>query len=1623
MSTPRSAAAASQPLQLHARVSISNLGHGEVLFVGQTSFAPGVWVGIELDVQNGKNNGSVQGKRYFECEDGFGVFVRPSQVHVLAPGEEMHDVYDDPEPEPEPEPEPRPRPTATRAARQSTAPSAPSATAASRLSPRKSVVTPARSATARPSLGTDRRTSNQSASSSVSSTAASSRPGSTMGSSAATVRRVASPSKPVATRSPTKLGTTATTPSTHRLGASALAGGTARSTVSRPGITSRTSATSPTTPLASARVQRPGLSSAASATRTPAVASVTRPSARTVPSSSTLASQTKPQTPAAARAGLRPVGRPSMTPVGARTATSSPSVSASSRLAAARSGGTSAPISRAGSVAGASTIPPRAGSSLAPASTRSGPRSSGGSAVSSGRNSTSQRLMDADFDEEDRHLDADPADEAEDEDLIGGGLSLDRHMPEDLLDDDEETDVADAADVTISAPGAIPASASETGGLRATKLLNKSTRDFMSLVEPSPNAQARSSAEFGALQKEAEELRAKVRVLEKKRDDERTRIAELEKLKESAEMAIAANPKLTARIQDLQAELKDQKKLEKDWAMQRDDFERQISRLNDELESITLDREMAEERAETAILEAEEHRMVLETANAKLAALQKDAEPLTRVRRISGGGEGVEGDGDDDMMDEDDSPAYALLQSENDQLRRVLRDLRDRSNEIEGDQRRKIIELERENAELIELNSTNDSLLPELENAESMIEDLKLQLDDALGAQDLVEQLTERNLQLSDLVQKLRNEIEEHETIAEINNELEEQHTINEKELHEEVDLAEARIRDLQIRNEELENSAADYQNTFGQFRELVANLQAELETARAEQAELGTDGTGRKDLADQAMLNLNLKLQSTALKRQAKTLDLELGKLQAVQATSHLDMVRAYLPQAYFEADADAVHCLLFFRRMAIKSDLIKSVVETNHDIQEALSGVVPETLVDVCQMRHSIAHFSALSRQIAAVLQLAPADIFLRGGRMWRENMAIERKVDAFIEALRREELKELECGAEFGRFVKQFEDFSMALGGDENDSDLAAKEVGSANLIDHDLDTLIAALGYAKQQIAQLYADDDVEWELAGHNIEEDVFDPLQELINRIRGTKVPTRKVLRRLLSLAENEEAVRMEAIMNLPPLGRLTSQLVTFATKLCKSTTAYVGEVRSSKMPFQIGKLIDFVHEATEEGLGKAEASLWSGPLESAAHLSTTIQGVLAAIVEQQHVIRISGLGPWLSRAEEIKVQATRNPELERQVVKLSEDARDLLRQVKARDQALQEGAIKIERLQKQLEKSKAQVDQNSEVRATLVEVQKQAKAYEEANDALQSELEALQRDNDRLKQQVSATEAGGVTGSKDATGAGIVGGLAAGGAMAGAAAGALVGGSMDSAAEHLGLAYSSLETSYLVDQLEALKGALRHLRQENAYLKGQDLLQKLRALPSLGATQRHRSAAAVAAPIDARLGTLASSGDESDTKQVGQPAVKKASSASSGQQAKIKSISMSSTSGSVEAEAKRLCSAALATLALPQMVDLTPVIKQVVKKSSESLKESDVEKQPARLQRAWIPYHKQPAVQLQHQQARHQTLALQLARLQDRLPLHLHPNNSNSSRAVQQHAPGLSSLASALPRVVDVAR
>ena len=62
---------------------------GVVAYLGGTQFAAGLWVGVELDTPQGKNDGSVKGVRYFSCPAKRGMFVRPRNLKLDKRGREM----------------------------------------------------------------------------------------------------------------------------------------------------------------------------------------------------------------------------------------------------------------------------------------------------------------------------------------------------------------------------------------------------------------------------------------------------------------------------------------------------------------------------------------------------------------------------------------------------------------------------------------------------------------------------------------------------------------------------------------------------------------------------------------------------------------------------------------------------------------------------------------------------------------------------------------------------------------------------------------------------------------------------------------------------------------------------------------------------------------------------------------------------------------------------------------------------------------------------------------------------------------------------------------------------------------------------------------------------------------------------------------------------------------------------------------------------------------------------------------------------------------------------------------------------------------------------------------------
>ncbi|KAF8589530.1 hypothetical protein K439DRAFT_1332697 [Ramaria rubella] len=894
--------------------------------------------------------------------------------------------------------------------------------------------------------------------------------------------------------------------------------------------------------------------------------------------------------------------------------------------------------------------------------------------------------------------------------------------------------------------------------------------------------------------REEQELRARLRVIETRREDDAKHIRELEARLAEAENFVSIRPKLQAKLTSLQSELINTRRALSDAESLSSMSETRLLEANEQLEMAMLDKEVAEERAEAA--EAE-----LETALERLAVVEVEIGVL-KDGSVDGGesGSNVVSDSARDKM------AFIQLEKQNERLKEALIRLRDLSAETETEQRRKIGELERDLADVDELQADYEATIKKLSTTDMQVEDLKQQLDDALGAEEMLVQLTERNLELGEKIEEMRLTIEELEMLKELADELEEQHVEAEKALQEDIDTRDMEAQEQTLKIKELSTSLEDYEGTINQFRDLVLQLQSELDNLRAETQTAQTESATQASKASQIM-SMNLKLQSSVSKNQAKNIDIELRKIEAMEARELLSIVQPYLPQVYVETDSDATSCYLFFQRMALKADLINSVVAQTHGLPDSLNGPVSESLVGVCEMRGRISHLSTLAKRFAAVLRRCDVESFLGIGRVFPEIAPIEKRIDMHIDLLKREEFRELECVSDVSKMLAQFEHLAETyFSGFEYD--LGERQLDLALSFDSDLDMFSAAIGLTKTAIQIIQKDDDVVVEWGDSDTE--LMEPLQRLLDQYKGAKLISKKLVKRIEDVLRDNAALKAHLLPQLDSLTILVSKGVDFAIQLAQAINGYLADVRAAKHPFQLGAVLSIVREITAATMSSRDAGIasWDDVTDSVAQLVRDGGVVLPLALEAENVVKITGIAPWVHRIEEIKSSLAVNVEAERKVTQLNEEMQDLIRGLKTRDQTIQESGVKIELMERRMEAVKRQADAITDLESELSKARKQERAYEEAMEQLQADLDSLEQDNARLKVTVPGPE-------KQASGP------------------------PQGDAEIVAVE-GNLETSHLLDQASSpLRGAVRFLRNENAYLKGNDLLQEIQALPPLHTTTR----------------------------------------------------------------------------------------------------------------------------------------------------------------------------------------
>ncbi|KAG8957368.1 hypothetical protein FRC03_010211 [Tulasnella sp. 419] len=882
---------------------------------------------------------------------------------------------------------------------------------------------------------------------------------------------------------------------------------------------------------------------------------------------------------------------------------------------------------------------------------------------------------------------------------------------------------------------------------------------------------------------DSHELRVKLRVLENKRAEDAIEIRKLEARLEDVDKFVAIRPKLQAKLQSLTNENSKYKQEIAEQKAQISTLEVKIEEQADQLEMSMLDKEVAEERAEVAEAELEAE---------KEAKVEMEVElEMYRTGGATGTGDGTERPGRTEID-------FRQLEKHNERLKEALVRLRDITHETETEHKKKIADLEKELAGLDDMHVQYSQTLARLEQADLQVEDLKQQLDDALGAEEMLMQLTERNLLMGEKIEEMRITIEDLEALRELNDELEETHMETERALQEDLSEKEHEVSELNRKIEILQEGIQDYEGTIQQFRELVTSLQSELDALRQQHQTRETESQAQASQSA-AIMSLNMRLQSTAVKNQARNIDLELKKLDATQAREMLSIMQPYLPQAYLESDNDATNCYMFFQRLAFKADLINNAVASTYGLPESLNESISEALVGVCDMRGRIAHLSALCKRFAAVLRNCDGETFISAGRLYPELAPLEKRIDMHVDLLRRAEFREMECVTDVLKLLAQFEHLADTYF-TSSEFDLGERELDFTLAADLDLDTVYAALGLVKSTLEAAVSDDEVTLELEDLDLNISLFDPIQKLLEDMKPVRFHSKKLFRRVDEVVSSGSALKVSLLQQITSLSGPIGRLVEFAIPLAETIGRYVAEVRSHKHAFNLPEVVNKVQETSRGLFGNT--SHWDAVGEG---IATTLQDILAILPlaqEAENVEKFTGVPPWVSRIEEVKLAASVNVDAERTAAKLNEEILTLVKGIKTRDQTIQESGVKIELMERRMETVKKQADVITDLENQLSKASKQEKAYEEAMDQLQADLDKLEQENIRLKQTASAPD-------RSVVGAPIA----------------------DGGVQPI---ESTIETSLLLEQIEALRGAVRFLRSENSYLKGQDLLREIYSLPDL---------------------------------------------------------------------------------------------------------------------------------------------------------------------------------------------
>ncbi|KAK9430970.1 dynein associated protein-domain-containing protein [Lipomyces doorenjongii] len=820
--------------------------------------------------------------------------------------------------------------------------------------------------------------------------------------------------------------------------------------------------------------------------------------------------------------------------------------------------------------------------------------------------------------------------------------------------------------------------------------------------------------------RDIEDLQSKLRILERKRAEDRDRLLDLERLKQEREKLERIIARLEAKIKpmfDTQQELRTRVR---ELEAEKHEIEQVLKERTEQFEIITLDREVAEEQEERL-------RDELSSVKAQLEEALLEAEILKEENADFKRGSG---------MRERDSNVFIHLEEQNERLKEALIKLRDQTAADEAESRAEIKRLQRDIETYTQLQSKYEMAITQLRQTEEIADNLRQQLDIAFGADQILDELTVKNLALSEQIEEMRITIQDLETLKEINDEIEANHLEAAKQMREEIDYREILLREQAGRMSQFEDTTADYEYTVGRFRDLVASLQSDLDQLRTEKS-MSEAESAEISRRTREMYDLNQKLQASALKTQVKTIDLELRKLEAQEAVEHLSIVRTYIPNS-LATMREAIKTLLTFRRISFKSNLVVSVLRDN--IQSASETFV--TLAIGTEICDKLICILALCSRFETAITVCDVSEFENYGLLLEDIGPVEELLDKAINSLRNYELNENELLSSLQESLGVLEELGAAKL-EVRTGEMRTQEccvqllciqsyVDSAIIIAQCILTTVAGeLGGDSENCKRMTYEADL-----AHTFQSQG----EALVLQAKSVKALTSKAQAIMEEWKSSLRAPTDDTERILSAICARSSSSCAYLRNVYFSITLALSEDVESYKQIGYGQIQEIMLKEAENA-GDA-GTFFASVTATVKRMMTIMRDLVAKItVPKGSSIYEKARSPWLVKVEQLREQDAVNKDARTKVVQLNEDIKQLVTQIRLKDKQLEESAIKINVLDSRYQKSMYRLERFGEIEREMTERVASENLLESTVQSLRREMKDLEHEADELRKVAAVNE------------------------------------------------------------------------------------------------------------------------------------------------------------------------------------------------------------------------------------------------------------------------------------------